>query len=442
MTRAFSEGEIFFYWKEMESHPYYVGTNYVKDRVITDPKYKNLKQEILYNNDNEVTIRKFNTLIILKSEQFMATGTVKAMEFRSTKASYCAYYGIRKGEPIKIDHIQSIICYTDFSLLSSSFTSTFRKSHPRESIERKEDIKERNSCYYWMSKYLIEAVEGYGDRLINETLYCGMNCPLIMESMNISLISPTSTSTEISVAQNFATIDGVILQFNNPMAADKSSKYTIWNQARLNVSWISRYNEESERLFLHSQQPLELVSIRICPNKKWIKYESFFKVLYYIHSVCNNGTIFAENQTSEQRLLYTKIFNAIWNMDQALPSYIRECYELFKISIKEIILRLDEEGITVDIDYIIKQLLYQNDGCTVYENNEIVSEINNKSNLLQSQFISLFPNLERIRILCGKEDEFWQFSIIYLIKEIIKSRPRNEIYVELRAIWNKDKFKS
>ena len=36
-----------------------------------------------------------------------------------------------------------------------------------------------------MSKYLIEAVEGYGDRLINETLYCGMNCPLIMESMSV-----------------------------------------------------------------------------------------------------------------------------------------------------------------------------------------------------------------------------------------------------------------
>ena len=63
----------------MESYPQYVGTNYVKDRMITDPKYKNLKQEILYNDDNEVTIRKFNTLIILKSEQFMATETVKAM---------------------------------------------------------------------------------------------------------------------------------------------------------------------------------------------------------------------------------------------------------------------------------------------------------------------------------------------------------------------------
>ena len=222
-----------------------------------------------------------------------------------------------------------------------------------------------------MSKYLIEAVEGYGDRFINETLYCGMNCPLIMESMSIYLRSATSTSTEISVAQNFATIDGVILQFNNRMAADELSNVTWLNQARLNVSWLSRYKEESERLFLHSETALELESIRICPNNKWIKYESFFKVLYYIHSVCNHGIIYADNQTSEQKLLYTKIFNAIWNMDQALPPYIKDCFELFKISNKEIKLRLDEKGITDEIDYIIKQLLHQNDGCTVYQNNEI-----------------------------------------------------------------------
>ena len=81
-------------------------------------------------------------------------------------------------------------------------------------------------------------------------------------------------------------------------------------------------------------------------------------------------------------------------MDEALPSYIRDCFELFKISNKGIKLRLDEEGITDDIDYIIKQLLYQNDGCTVYDNDKIISEINNNSNLLQSEFISLFPNLK------------------------------------------------
>ena len=103
-----------------------------------------IKQEILYNNDNEVTIRKFNTLIILKSEQYITTESVKAMEFWSHEYDYGAYYGIKSGEPIAIKHIQSIICYTDFSLLSASFTSTFRKSYSREGIK---DIKERNSCY-------------------------------------------------------------------------------------------------------------------------------------------------------------------------------------------------------------------------------------------------------------------------------------------------------
>ena len=161
-----------------------------------------------------------------------------------------------------------------------------------------------------------------------------------------------------------------------------------------------------------------------------------------MHSVCNYGEIFADNQTAEHKLLYTKIFNAIWNMDGALPSYIRNCFELFKISNKEIRLQLSEEGITDDIDYIIKYLLHQNDGCTVYDNNKIISETKDKSNLLQSQFICLFPNLEEIVIRCGKEDQFWQFSVHCLIKEIINSKRRNRLYVDLTAMWNKDKSRS
>ena len=74
-------------------------------------------------------------------------------------------------QPIFIEHIQSLILYTDFSMLSSSFTSTFRKKYENESLE---SVKNRNSSYYWMSKFLIEAVNGYG--------YLEMNLPQKMKS--------------------------------------------------------------------------------------------------------------------------------------------------------------------------------------------------------------------------------------------------------------------
>ena len=125
---SFSCGEIFYYWKEFKSYPNY--NSYYSKRMIIKGKYRNLKEELLFNNDNEVNIKKFNTLIVLKSKQFMPTKTVRKMKYLSHQSWYNAYYGIKKGSSLKAEHIQALISYTDFSLLSTSFTKTFRKIHP------------------------------------------------------------------------------------------------------------------------------------------------------------------------------------------------------------------------------------------------------------------------------------------------------------------------
>ena len=89
MTGSFSCGQEFFYWKEFKSYPRY-NTQFA-ERMIEKGIFKNLKEEILFNNDNEVTIKHFNTLIVIKSKQFMQTKTIKKMKFRSHETLYCAY---------------------------------------------------------------------------------------------------------------------------------------------------------------------------------------------------------------------------------------------------------------------------------------------------------------------------------------------------------------
>ena len=65
MSRSsFSCGQPFFYWKQFQSYQNY---RTWKDNMILDPKYSNLKEEILLNPDNEVHIKQFNNLIALKA---------------------------------------------------------------------------------------------------------------------------------------------------------------------------------------------------------------------------------------------------------------------------------------------------------------------------------------------------------------------------------------
>ena len=96
------------------------------------------------------------------------------------------------------------------------------------------------------------------------------------------------------------------------------------------IMWLSRYMEESERIIFHSYNPIELKSIRICQNDKWVNYELFFKVLYYIDKAISQQQI-PISQSSEEKLVNSEIFNAIWNSDDSAPQYVKDCFSLFKL---------------------------------------------------------------------------------------------------------------
>ena len=100
----------------------------------------------------------------------------------------------------------SIILYTDFTLLSSKFTSTFRKTGPFEPIQA---IIQRNRSYYWMSRFLKETEQVYGQYHsfgngvldpLRGPFYCGMSMIMKMPQFSMKLLSPTSTTVQISVA--------------------------------------------------------------------------------------------------------------------------------------------------------------------------------------------------------------------------------------------------
>eukprot|EP01084_Bolivina_argentea_P278263 475289_1 len=194
---------------------------------------------------------------------------------------------------LTFSHLLSLVFYCDYSELSTDFSSTFRKRHSYETIE---SIKNRNSKYYYLSKYLRECVDGrseresgggpYANRLLGP-FYCGMSVVLSIPSFNIRLCSPTSTSKQVAVAIKFSGDAGCILQFNNP--TDKgdygSTQYSYLRC--FNVSWLSRYKEEDERLFCGGFRPIKLDSVRLRKTNQ--NFEKFMYCLYCLEIMITGG---------------------------------------------------------------------------------------------------------------------------------------------------------
>ena len=181
---------------------------------------------------------------VFKVNQYINAKIVKA-----TKAVWTHYmrgYFISEDAPLLFSHLLSLVIYCDTNELCTDFSGSFRAIHRFETLG---SIKQRNSEYYWFSKFLRETVEcygqcsGYGNKLFGP-YYCGMSIVLNMPAFNIRLCAPTSTSVHIEVAMKFSTDQGnkgMIIQFNNP----NTSQY--YYLRGFNVSWISKYSEEAER---------------------------------------------------------------------------------------------------------------------------------------------------------------------------------------------------
>ena len=169
----------------------------------------------------------------------MKTHKVKSIEASPT-ATYEHHYGIQNWTVLGTANLTAIILYTDFTELSSNFTSTFRKQNAFETLSQ---IKERNRRYWWWSKTLRETVELFGAHAwdMNGPYYCGMSYVMTLPALAIRLCSPTSTSVHLEVALKFAGEEGIIIQFN-------TSKTTGFEYLRgFDCSFISKYKEEDER---------------------------------------------------------------------------------------------------------------------------------------------------------------------------------------------------
>merc|ERR1712228_792665 len=156
MATTFSLGLRFYYW------PYYKDKEVLpaKQQMIDDEdnkhdhfgykvcdlfvnkKYESFKEEIA--NYSNFGIAQYKEATI-KTEQFMKTKEIKKIKAKYTDSfnkEMLLHYEIAVGAALLFEHIFSLILYTDYTKLSTDFSSSFRKLSTFETLK---SIKQRNA---------------------------------------------------------------------------------------------------------------------------------------------------------------------------------------------------------------------------------------------------------------------------------------------------------
>ena len=242
------------------------------------------------------------------------------------------------GIGLSLMQLLCIVLYCDTNEFQSNFSSTFRKKYQFESIE---ELKKRHQKYFHFAKGITQVVHLYGvdgdegmsfDKKKDEeyekgSFYCGLNCELNIGEFAIYLKSPTSTSKNIEVAINFATKTG------NDTAAGKYQKM-------FDCSWISRFSEENERLWIgyNGMRRLRIESIIIIESNK--KYQLFFHSLWiFDHDMILSGesvdfNIPKENILILSILISNQVDGSIKNKN--IDEYILNCFDLHLLNKRNI----------------------------------------------------------------------------------------------------------
>ena len=341
---SFSIGFIFYYWdyyKDLEiSNEIYKNQNdhsgYTQRELYIPIKYKSLKQEVLHNNLTTLDPQEYD-ICHAKAQSYMQSNIVKTRTIKSWVAQELKY-NIPFGSKISESHILALILYCDITNLSTTFSSTFRRKHPLETLD---EIKNRNREYAIWSKLLRECVQCFGCEgwrygslpeqnkskgYIKGPFFCGMSSRINIPEYNIRLCGPTSTSKHISVATRFAGKDGIIIQMDN-------NGYWLSMRIRcFDCCWLSNYSEEDEYLFMGGDRRIKVENIRDIKTTQ--NFGFFIKPMFFLDCMVNGTDMDSSNRPKiserDKKILENLIAWKLRKIDKIeYPQYIIDSFIAF-----------------------------------------------------------------------------------------------------------------
>ena len=155
--------------------------------LVIKRRWTTFKEEILNYQDFDIT--NYENEIIPKSNEYIKIDIIKQIRAEvkdkySLRIAPKHYELAHETNPyyekkLPKENLIAIILYTDYTNLSSVFTSSFRKISVYESLD---SVILRNRKFYWLSRILRETVELYGswrigkeNKALSGPFYCGMS---------------------------------------------------------------------------------------------------------------------------------------------------------------------------------------------------------------------------------------------------------------------------
>eukprot|EP01084_Bolivina_argentea_P138051 243134_1 len=288
------------------------------DWYIT-PKYKNLREEIIDGTDVRLTKEQFN----YEFKKAKLKHAAYKRSIKGTDETWQKVYQLEKGSQITPKHIISLLLYNNFTQLSFTFSSTFRKMSPTETDE---SIKQRHSAYTHWGKLLRECVECWGTSLGDapntDVFYHGISRKLNFDGLSECFASPTSTTTSYSVAIHFACdgddANGLVMTINN----------NLGNCSFFDCAAFSDFPAEQEKLFIGGLQRLNISGMTSIPDGT--VYDVWISAMVVFESALINGTTMIASGPSAKDTEYVKLLveqtisKGNNNLQKTIPSYVQK----------------------------------------------------------------------------------------------------------------------
>ena len=409
--QTFSTGIIFWYWpwyknvadKTVKQDSFYQWMDFggysVKETYV-EPKHSNLKEELLATK--LVSIDVLNQAIIVKGDDLMKSNVIKSKRANSVWRSNDPYhFDIKRGDPLKPHHLHAAVTYTDNGEICKLLSESFRKMRATETIE---DVKGRNSAFYWCSRYLREFTTYFGSNGLEQMSYgtsngyetgpffCGMSLVLSLPQFTMGLQGPTSTSKDRAVAWRFAGSGGMVIMLNNKKG------FSVY-EPFFDVSYISQYPEEDERLFCGSMFRLEVQTvITIGDSMNWCKYvPSLFKMDAVISSIVRDKM----RITAREVAIVEAAIHSICGDEQQtsksdlplLDPFVLDMFYNYSLSKTKCYFDVCELGRHVQNSKFLELFLYP-----MHEMQD-PSDLKEDVNVFRPILYNLFPNLESVTFL-------------------------------------------
>eukprot|EP01084_Bolivina_argentea_P117371 208457_1 len=315
------------------------GYGMLHDHAKLSPFFNSIKVELLSNKICPIQDDIFQTLLIKSILTKRSSGNKLV-----TKCNYYdTYYNILRDQEINIRHIFAMTTYSDMTDFCTVFRETYRK------MKDDDDIIARHIQFYFYARSLYESVQFFGcDMKADETVRHGLKCEknqLYFKQFKTYFNQPMSTSSSFKVAKGFTNDGGIVLTLKSAFQHDNNKemlpKYS-------NISLLSDFKEEEEKLFYGSHVAFRIVNITCIEGGTITHHSEELKVFNYFQDVLQNQSVQWNKDTIQKlspliRYKHNSSDNESKQKDKKLPGIFTDyglilfnqyCKNLTKVTIK------------------------------------------------------------------------------------------------------------